>query len=55
MVETAEGWGIIQKAACWHLVVFGETPGQFFGWTQVHEPWAWMLAGNPNHVPPLSG
>ena len=28
MVETAEGWGIIQKAACWHLVVFGETPGQ---------------------------
>ena len=28
MVETAEGWGIIQKAVCWYLVVFGETPGQ---------------------------
>ena len=28
MVETVEGWGIIQEAACWCLVVFGETPGQ---------------------------
>ena len=25
MVETAEGWGIIQKAACWYLVVFRTT------------------------------
>ena len=28
MIETAEGWGIFQETACWHRVIFNETPGQ---------------------------
>ena len=31
MVETAEGWGIFQETACWHRVIFSETPGVYTG------------------------